>query len=489
MNSRHTPLLWVAVPLVLGMLLHEFMAFDTLIAAVSILLLLIVLFVWRWRYLLYQVVFLVGYIIAAQYNVDTLAPHLNRDSSFIVELTTPRTATILSMLQEDGSWAKCRAKVLVSGVEEHQRQTIIVRGSLSDVEPSLHNYNWIMHHKGYGRQIDVSRVISELSEPKLSLSQRLNQWGYDRLKRLCLNSDSFALASATTIARREELTDQIAESYNLCGTTHLLALSGLHIGIVILLFSSLTYFLTLLRCGHIIEDLVLILAVWLFAMMAGLGESVTRAACMFTALGLSRIFSRRYSSLNSLLAAVIIIVCCDHEALYDVGFMLSVVAVAAIIIVGAPLGRLLSCGYKPLDFLTMSLSVSLAATFATAPLTSYTFGYLSLLGPLTTIPLLLTTTIIIFGSLLWIIFPLQPLAYLLRPTIEFATSVQNYIVDYIASHAYGFIDYSLSRFELVVSYFFLFIFISLVGRLIARSYREKSISATFEELNRKFYEK
>ncbi len=462
MRGGQQSLFWLLLPLVLGII-----AFQIVLLPLWCVALLIIIFVALLLYLgrvalLYPTFLAVGYL-TAMLNGSTQTLERQTGATITVRMEGGNEGVILSERAGDKeSWAKCSHKVLVWGYSDISYKTLLIEGDILPIDKGASRYNSSMWRKGFRANVKIDKILAESTLQKPPLSARLNEWALDRLSRLGLNAEGHALASAVSLARREELPRELVESYTKSGTGHLLALSGLHLGVVLLLISAITFFSPLMRGGHIVADIVSIIFVWLFALMAGMGESVMRAAWMFTLLGLCSLFARRYNSLSSLIATTFVILCLDPSALYDLGFVLSVVAVWAIIIVGAPLSRALRRGNLILDFVTSSITISTVATLAIAPLLAYSFGQFSILSPVATLPLLLTTTLIILASLLAIIVPLP----LWRVVIEVSASLQNSLVRWFASHDWGVVTLQISDWELAASYLFLGVLFLLVSHAL-----------------------
>lgn len=122
-----------------------------------------------------------------------------------------------------------------------------------------------------------------------------------------------------------------------------MALSGLHIGLLYVLFS---YILKLLdvkggNAGKYLRTLLLLLLLWSFAFFTGLSPSVIRSASMFSALAVAEVFSRKAISLNTLAAVAWFMLLCKPVWLFDVGFQLSFLAVASILLIQKPIYQLL----------------------------------------------------------------------------------------------------------------------------------------------------
>lgn len=210
-------------------------------------------------------------------------------------------------------------------------------------------------------------------------------------RQLGFEGDEFAVLSALTVGYKDELSEDIRESYSVAGASHVLALSGLHIGFLYaLIFFCLKRLpdrwkgVKLLRVG-----LVLIL-LWSFAFFTGLSPSVVRSVMMFSFFTLSELWDRESFSLNTLAIAAFFMLLCCPDWLFDVGFQLSFCAVVAILLIQPLLYRLIPVHRWIGKYVWGLISVSIAAQIGTAPLVLFYFSNFSthfLLTNLLVIPL------------------------------------------------------------------------------------------------------
>lgn len=191
----------------------------------------------------------------------------------------------------------------------------------------------------------------------------------DQYRALKFNPDEFAVLAALTVGYKEELSEDIRETYSVSGASHVLALSGLHIGF---LYMMLLFFLKWLPGNtfgvRLFRAVVIITALWGFAFFTGLSLSVVRSVIMFSLLALSVLSRRTGISLNTLALTACIMLVVHPFWLFDVGFQLSFSAVAAILLLYPWLFRQLPVGNSLLKKVWALMSVSLAAQIGTAPL-------------------------------------------------------------------------------------------------------------------------
>ena len=311
----------------------------------------------------------------------------------------------------------------------------------------------------------------ELSPKHLSLF--LHERAVTRLDRLALAPDEQALCNAMTAGDRRSLSPALRAAYSRSGTSHLLAVSGLHVGIVFLLANLLLWWLPLFRHGHILRNIAVILLIWLYAATTGFPPSVVRAALMFSVLQFALASSSEYVGMNTLAGVAFVMLLFHPDYLFDISFQLSFIAVAGIIAWGLPLCRLLRTRRKSIDMLTATLAIGFSASAATAPLISHTFGQISVVG-LALNPVVILLSYVVVGSCtLWLVIPGTALAPLFSVVAGFAARAQNELIRAAAALPAAALDIRLTTTQ-CWSVYGLFIFATL---LLWSAERKKSVSS------------
>lgn len=256
--------------------------------------------------------------------------------------------------------------------------TVRCLGELRPLQGGSESYFRSLVRQGYVGRFFLSD--RDLLEIRAAASPGLHSRASARLRRRCSEGDAGAVVRAMTAADRSGLSPELRAAYSRSGMSHLLAVSGLHTGIVFLLANWALRWIVLFRRGHLVRDLLAVAAVWGYVAMAGWPPSAVRAAVMCSLLQLAVASGSEYAGLNALAAAAFGMLLWNPAWIGDVGFQLSFVAVAAILLWAVPLWRRLRTGRRAVDLLTANLTVSLSATVATAPLVSHLFGIVPMLG-------------------------------------------------------------------------------------------------------------
>ena len=282
-------------------------------------------------------------------------------------------------------------------------------------------------------------VLSADEGTSISLKQKALRWRervVSVFRSWQLTPDVQAVIAALTVGDKSGLSSDLKSSYSAAGTSHVLALSGLHVGllsaILLLVLSPLRW----VRGGRWLLVGVSVCVLWLFAFITGLSPSVVRAVSMFTFYEVAFILSEsRFSGFYPLvLTAFCMLVYCPFY-LFDVSFQLSFVAVFSILFFYPYFAGLFDISNRALRFVYQAVCLSLSAQLGTLPLVLYYFGafpvYFLLANivvtPLAVCILLFTMLSLAFSSLPffagWFLLPLQCSVSLLNATMEWVSGL------------------------------------------------------------------
>jgi len=262
------------------------------------------------------------------------------------------------------------------------------------------------------------------------LQSKLN----NSLKNQHLDSKVIQLTQALVLGNKKELDKQLSNDFAKAGVIHVLAISGLHIGFIYMLFVWL-FKLVLYRHKHrIVRSVIVLLLLWLSVWFSGASASALRATTMFSCFEISRLLLRRQHPLNPLFLSVFTLFVVDPKIIFSVGFQLSVVAVASIIIGVPKLNALWVPKTFVGNYLWTIICVSLCAQIGLLPLSIYYFHQIPGLFLVANIPVMVCmpfimgfAILIVFGSYFGILplFVIRLYNWLVNLLITF--------VDWIAS--------------------------------------------------------
>lgn len=242
-----------------------------------------------------------------------------------------------------------------------------------------------------------------------------------------LTGDELAVATALTIGYKELLDDELKKVYSASGTMHILAVSGLHVGILYYLITFSLFFLNKNRILKILKALLILFFLWFFAILTGLSPSVERAALMFSFVVIGDNINRKTSIYNSICASAFLLLLVDPYNFYNIGFQLSYMAVISIVLFYPIIFKFIFLKNKILSYIWSLVAVTIAAQIGTFSLSLYYFHQfpnLFLISNLFAIPL---STLIIYLSVALIIFsPITQLTYIIGKILMITISGLNH---------------------------------------------------------------
>lgn len=269
-------------------------------------------------------------------------------------------------------------------------------------------------------------LIEDWSYKEPGLKGKMREKLFDFIKRASWNKQNESLLMAFLGGRRYSLSRETKESFKKAGIYHLLALSGLHIGILGVVTELL---LTFLRIPRPFSGILATIMLTLYTLTVGIRPSLLRALILAVVLMLSISISRKHISLNALGVAGFVSLLFNPLWIMDLGFQLSYLATFGILLV-LPLLQFPKLSKFP-RMIGLSLGISASAQIFTSPLISYTFGEIPLLAPIANlfaIPLLMT----IFAEfILLLIFSHTFLSLPIKATLNFFLTVFSYLLIWI----------------------------------------------------------
>ncbi|MBN2486667.1 MAG: ComEC/Rec2 family competence protein [Bacteroidales bacterium] len=296
---------------------------------------------------------------------------------------------------------------------------ILVKGAPERIKncgnPNEFNYKLYMASKGVFYQLwankdDISIITAgnkafSINKLVFVLREKIRE----QLGSFIGDSESLALITAVSIGDRNLITGDMRDSYARAGVMHILAVSGLHIGILFMFLNFLLMPMERFSHGRTIKVVFIVLVIWFYALLSGMSASVNRAAIMFSLISLGQLFRRHISYFNILAASALFMLAFNPLQLYDAGFQLSYLAVGGIVFYQPKFNRLFSFSNKIAAYFYQLLCVSLAAQLTTLPLVIYYFNQFPVyfwLANLFVIPIMFVLLVFI---VIFFVFSFSPL--------------------------------------------------------------------------------
>lgn len=267
--------------------------------------------------------------------------------------------------------------------------------------------------------------------------RKYQEWG--------LKGNALSVTSAVSLGEKKALDDKLREVYSTSGVSHVLAVSGLHVGIMCwFLYAIFPAFM--FRKREWLRQLLVMGVLWAYAFAIGLPVSITRTLIMFSIMAVCHAFQRESSALNSLGIAAVILLAANPSALFDMSFQLSFSAVFFIVLLTPPLMEFYKPRTAPGRYVWRVSVLSISAQIGTVPIVMYHFSGFStyvLLANLFVVPAMFV--IVSLSMSLWIVGWLAPVRYLVVFILTWMIDTLTSLLTRISALPYAHLELSLSN--------------------------------------------
>jgi len=344
----------------------------------------------------------------------------------------------------------------------HTGDLVFLKNKFQDIKSSLNphqfNYKHYLKKQGINQQVYIThQEILLLDESKVSLLRFIDAFRVKiqkSLRRYHFTDDELAVMNALLLGQRQEISKQLSDNYSKAGAIHILAVSGLHVGVILLILSLILKPLERVNNGKLIKLVLVILSLWFFAILAGLSASVIRAVTMFSAIALGQFFNKRNAVEHSLIFSMFIILLWKPLFLFDVGFQLSYTAVFGIIWIQPVLYQLWKPNFFIVDKGWQLITVSVAAQLGVLPISLFYFHQfpaLFFISNLIIIPFL--GVILGLGLVVLVLSYESILPLFLEGFYGDVISILNKVVAFVArQESFLFSEISFSALKMIFSY-------------------------------------
>lgn len=255
--------------------------------------------------------------------------------------------------------------------------------SIEEISPALNPYQF--DYKSFARINGIAFtaytrgalvIYKNTRFNLLREASKIRQKIIDRYDSMPLDQRSKSFVKALLLGDKSDLEKELKRSFSEAGVIHVLAVSGLHVGIIVLLFHKALFFLRFIKKRKprlFIKTFLLLIIIWLFAGISGFSPSIIRAAIMFSFLTIGQLLSRHSNIYNSLALAAFLMLIINPNYLFMLGFQLSFLAVFAIVFFYPMIFKSLYIKAKFIRYFWGLISVSISAQLLTFPLTIFYF--------------------------------------------------------------------------------------------------------------------
>lgn len=343
--------------------------------------------------------------------------------------------------------------------------TLLIHSELQDIgsplNPNQFNYKAYLEKQYIFHQLfSNQQFIFEISSERKSIygyADALRQKINTQLGNYDFKPDELAIINALILGQRQDMDRDMYTEYANAGAIHILAVSGLHIGIILMLLNVVLKPLENFKRGKTIKVISILVLLWSFAVVAGLSASVTRAVTMFSIVAIAMHLKRPTNIYNTLFISMFILLLVKPMFLFDVGFQMSYLAVFAIVSIQPLLYKIWAPKWKVTNYFWQIFTVTIAAQLGVAPISLFYFHQfpgLFFVSNLTIIPFL--GLILGFGILVILLSLLNSLPKELANVYGELISTMNHIVSWVSKQeAFLIKDISFDITHVIATYFLL----------------------------------
>jgi competence protein ComEC len=299
----------------------------------------------------------------------------------------------------------------------------------------------------YGKYLENKQIYAQLyadaSEIQLGSEMDKNIWYYTsrlrnkiirNLEKSNFNKAELNVAIALIMGQQQDISPEIIKDYQFAGAVHILSVSGLHIGFILVFVTFILKPFPNTKRGSFIKLIIILISLSLFGLIAGLAPSVVRSVTMFSFVAIGNHLRRSVNMYHTLLVSILLILLFEPSFLFDVGFQLSYTALFFILWLQPLLASIWLPKNKILKYFWDILTVSFAAQIGTFPLSIYYFHQfpgLFFVTNLVVLPLL--SFIMLLGVLVMVLAAFDYVPYFFSKPLEWSIYYLNKIINVIAS--------------------------------------------------------
>lgn len=470
MDLSKYPLLKILLPYVAGILVAYYGHFPVIVFRISLVsvvvlwlvaLLLLRIKRYKWQWLKTVVMHLAFVFAGVSTTMFRLSPRgsasqeeaLRDSSGFVVRVVDhpvhrAKSVKVVAELWQSDRGVPLRGKVLLYVQGTGPQATSLQYGDILAVSTNLSEFDppanpdafdtrRYMQRKGifYTGFVPASgwELLGHRSpNPLKSLSHSMQQQLASRYATAGMSGAELAIAQAILLGDDDTMEPELRASYAAAGVSHILCVSGMHVGVIFMILNFLLKPLELFPATRHLKALLLMLAIWFYAHITGLSPSVTRSATMFSFVTVGGVLRRNTNVFHSLAASLFVLLALRPMLLFEVGFQLSYLAVFGIVLLQPRIAGIYTCKTKVANYFWQLLSVSVAAQIATFPISAHYFGIFPnyfLISNLSVIAL--SFVVIVTGVVLLTVSFLPAVAGLFSFLLTWEIRIMNAIVAFV----------------------------------------------------------
>ena len=469
------PFIRVTIPLILGIILSVFVTYFSvniiILIIISLVFALISNLLFNKRIKLKDIIFnfLVFIIFASlgygitEIKIDKLQKY-NDSGIFLVQTiespqvknTSVKLTCKLIAKKDSSNFSKLNNEKVILFLKNdsnylppNYNDFIIIKANIKQIDspknPEQFNYKKYLYYKdilngAYVKQ-GAWRVIENKGFSIYRFANDIRNLLISKLSLFNINGKNKAIISAISLGKRDDIDSYTNEQFSNAGVMHILAVSGMHVGIVFLILISIFKPFMRLKKGKVIIYISIVIILWIYALITGLTPSVVRAVLMFSLVSIGKAFDKSHNVYNTIFASAFILLLIDPFYIFQVGFQLSYLAVIGIIFFQPKIASLIKTNNRLFNYFWGIVSVSLAAQLATAPITLLYFHKFPVYFLISNIAVMLNVSVILIVS--FVFFATYYIPYVnefFAKILDYSTYALNFSVEEVNKLPYPIID-------------------------------------------------
>ncbi len=352
---------------------------------------------------------------------------------------------------------------------------LIVRASPQKIKNMGNPFEFDYQKMMQGKGIEYSVYLSNADYRKTGINynrfknkaEQLREKLIAKLTSAIPEKKERSVISALTLGYRLELAPETIDYFTSTGAMHVLAVSGLHVGLIYYILSILFSWIRRRKYGNFLYPCILIILLWCYAAITGFSASVQRATVMFTFIIVGEVLRRPINIYNSLSASAFLLMLLNPEIIFEIGFQLSYIAVLGIVLIQPRISKLMPVKNRFLKFLWDLFTVSIAAQLATFPLGILYFNQFPNLFWISNFVVIPGATLIIWLAFIFFLTsPFPVIAQLIANILSLTTYSMISILKFLSE-----LPYALSegiQITVLQTYLIYFILISILAFALSK---------------------
>ena len=324
--------------------------------------------------------------------------------------------------------------------------------------PNQFDYGSYLENKQIYAQIYANASAIKISS---KIDKNLNYYASKIRNKIILNLErngfaksELSVVNALILGQQQDISKEVVQDYQYAGAIHVLSVSGLHVGFILLFITFLLRPISNTKLGLILKLVIALISLWLFAILAGLAPCVIRSVTMFSFVAVGLYLRRSVNIYNTLLISALLILLVEPSYLFDIGFQLSYIALFFIIWLQPLLSSIWTPKSNFINYFWDIITVSFAAQIGTLPLTIYYFHQFPGLFFVTNLIILPALTFILgLGVLVLLLAALNVVWFPMMKLLEISITILNKTINWVASFEnFIFKDISISSLMMFSGY-------------------------------------